>query len=178
MAVAMQTTENLAWIGLGANLGDPPATLAWALEQIGQLPGTAVAAASALYRSAPVDAQGPDFFNAVCRVRTLLEPLPLLHALLAIEQQAGRERPWRNAPRTLDLDLLCYARPTPAPAPEPADGQPLWQFEHCTSAELTLPHPRMHQRAFVLRPLADIDATLVHPQWLMDVTDQRIEKAG
>lgn len=100
---------------------------------------------SPLYRSAPVDAVGPDFYNAVAALQVTLTPLALLHALQIIEQAHCRERPYRNAPRTLDLDVLlhgdvCMATP-----------------------ELTLPHPRLHQRAFVLRPLLDLAPGLQAP---------------
>lgn len=132
----------LACIGLGANLGGGleqlRATLARAWRDIQALPGHEIVATSSLWRSAPVDATGPDYLNAVIAVLTPLAPSALLHALQAIEQAHGRTRPYRNAPRTLDLDLLCH-------------GETRMQ-----TAELTLPHPRMHQRAFVLRPLLEI----------------------
>uniref|UniRef100_UPI002DD626A8 2-amino-4-hydroxy-6- hydroxymethyldihydropteridine diphosphokinase n=1 Tax=Pseudorhodoferax sp. TaxID=1993553 RepID=UPI002DD626A8 len=92
-----------AYIGLGANLGDAPAALRAAVQALAALPGTQVLQCSALYRSAPVDATGPDYHNAVAAVRTTLAPHDLLAALQAIEAAAGRERPYRNAPRTLDL---------------------------------------------------------------------------
>ena len=91
-----------------------------------------------LYSSDPVDAQGPVFINTVVAVDTTLDPLPLLDLLQAIEQEHGRERPYRNAPRTLDLDLLLYGAQT------------------INTPRLSVPHPRMHQRAFVLRPLQDL----------------------
>jgi 2-amino-4-hydroxy-6-hydroxymethyldihydropteridine diphosphokinase len=139
----------LAWVGLGANLGGDPArlraTLVSAWRALALLPGTSVQATSSLWRSAPVEATGPDYLNAVVRLQTGLQPLPLLQALQAIEHDHGRQRPYRNAPRTLDLDLLWHeAAWTSTPA-------------------LTLPHPRMHQRAFVLRPLLEIDPGLKVP---------------
>ncbi|HRM93720.1 MAG TPA: 2-amino-4-hydroxy-6-hydroxymethyldihydropteridine diphosphokinase, partial [Alicycliphilus sp.] len=97
-----------AWIGLGANLGDARAALRSAVQAMATLPGTRLLRVSSLYRSAPVDAGGPDYLNAVAELDTTLAPLELLHALQRIEQAAGRERPYRNAPRTLDLDLLLY----------------------------------------------------------------------
>jgi 2-amino-4-hydroxy-6-hydroxymethyldihydropteridine diphosphokinase len=103
-------------------------------------------AVSRLYRSAPVDAEGPDFVNAVAELRTGLTPPELLQALQAIEQAQGRQRPHRHAPRTLDLDLLLY-------------GQRVVEVPG-----LTVPHPRLHQRAFVLRPLADLAPDLEHPR--------------
>jgi 2-amino-4-hydroxy-6-hydroxymethyldihydropteridine diphosphokinase len=147
-----------AYIGLGANLGDAPSTLRGAIRSLNALPGTEVAQSSALYRSAPVDASGPDFYNAVVVVRTAMTPHALLAALQAIESAAGRERPYRNAPRTLDLDILWI------------DGVTL------NSPELVVPHPRMHERAFVLLPLADIAPALVPPSLLVAVGDQRIER--
>src|SRR5690606_26625241 len=113
-----------------------------ALRRIAQLPGTALEGVSPFFRTRPVDAQGPDFINAVAAVRSSLAAEDLLQALLAIELQMGRERPWRNAPRLIDLDLLCMGG----------------QVHH--SETLTLPHPRMHQRAFVLEPLAALLASL------------------
>jgi 2-amino-4-hydroxy-6-hydroxymethyldihydropteridine diphosphokinase len=133
------------FVGLGANLGDAQATVRWALRALALLPGTRVVAASGLYRSAPVQASGPDFINAVAELRTGLEPWALLAALQSLEQQQGRERPFRNAPRTLDLDLLLY-------------GDRVAQ-----DASLTLPHPRLHERAFVLLPLLELAPGLVHP---------------
>jgi 2-amino-4-hydroxy-6-hydroxymethyldihydropteridine diphosphokinase len=134
-----------AWVGLGANLGDPAATLAAALADLAALPATRVEAVSSLYRSTPVDAQGPDFLNAVARLRTALAPPALLQALQRIEQAHGRQRPYPNAPRTLDLDLLLHGRTV------------------LTSPALTLPHPRLHLRRFVLDPLAEIDPALDLP---------------
>ena len=129
-----------ALIGLGANLGDGARTLRAALDALAKRPGCRVAATSALYRSAPVDAQGPDYWNAVALIRTTLTPLALLDALQEIERAHGRVRPAgvHNAPRTLDLDVLDFA------------GRRL------SHPRLALPHPRMHLRAFVLVPLADI----------------------
>ena len=151
-----------AWIGLGANLGDARAALRSAVQAMAALPGTRLLRVSSLYRSAPVDAGGPDYLNAVAELDTTLAPLELLHALQRIEQAAGRERPYRNAPRTLDLDLLLWG----------TDGH-----THIDSATLTVPHPRLHQRAFVLRPLADIAPALVPPAALHAVADQAIEAA-
>src|SRR5262245_53327379 len=110
----MNTTPpaSIAYIGLGANLGDARAALLQALRDLDALPLTRLLQASALYRSAPMDGSesgvGPDYINAVARIETSLSPLDLLAALQALEQAAGRERPYRNAPRTLDLDVLLY----------------------------------------------------------------------
>lgn len=145
-----------AYIGLGANLGDPPGALQAALTALAALPGTALVASSRIYRSAPVDAGGPDYFNAVACLATRLVAPELLVALQAIEQGAGRERPYRNAPRTLDLDLLLYGS------------------ARIDSARLTVPHPRMRERAFVLLPLAEIAPELVTAGDLARVAGQRI----
>jgi 2-amino-4-hydroxy-6-hydroxymethyldihydropteridine diphosphokinase len=133
-----------AFIGLGANLGDARATLRDALNALQALAAPGSFQASSLYGSAPVDSSGPDYLNAVARLRTALAPRALLDALQAIEQRFGRERPYRNAPRTLDLDVLLYGV-------EGDDGG-------ITLADdrLTLPHPRAAQRSFVLAPLAQL----------------------
>ena len=127
-----------AWVGLGANLGDAAAALRQAVQALAHTPGIRLLRTSSLYRSAPVDAHGPDYLNAVAEIATTLSPHDLLAALQALEHAAGRERPYRNAPRTLDLDLLLY------------DERVL------DTSSLVLPHPRMHARAFVLAPLAEI----------------------
>jgi len=129
-----------AYIGLGSNQGGPRAQIDQAFAELDGLPATRLAARSPLYRSAPVDApEQPDFVNAVAAVETELSAAQLLEALQAIESRHGRERNYRNAPRTLDLDLLLFGDTAFA------------------SPALTLPHPRMHERAFVLRPLLDLD---------------------
>jgi len=134
-----------AYVGLGSNLGDRAGEIERALGALATLPATTLVARSALYRSAPVAASGGDYLNAVARLRTTLAPIDLLHALQAIERAHGRERPFANAPRTLDLDLLLHGNAVLA------------------SDELTLPHPRLHERAFVLVPLAEIAPDLVVP---------------
>jgi 2-amino-4-hydroxy-6-hydroxymethyldihydropteridine diphosphokinase len=135
-----------AAIGLGANLGDPVAQLRAAIDAIGRLPGTRVIAVSSFYRTAPVGFTAqPDFVNAAVSVETALEPRALLDALKAIEIAAGRERSFKDAPRTLDLDVLLYDDRT---IDEPG---------------LTVPHPRMHERAFALAPLVEIDPDAVVP---------------
>ena len=154
----------LAYIGLGANLGDARATLAAALGDLERMPGVAALRASSVYRSAPVDAAGPDFFNAVAEVQTTLNATALLAGMQAIETAHGRHRPYRNAPRTLDLDLLLYGGGS------------------IDSATLTLPHPRLHQRAFVLLPLLELAPEVQHPRlgalagYLDAVRAQRIER--
>ncbi|OZI40140.1 2-amino-4-hydroxy-6-hydroxymethyldihydropteridine diphosphokinase [Bordetella genomosp. 5] len=152
----------LAYVGLGANLGDSAATLRHVAGELGATPGIETVTVSPFYRSAPVDATGPDFINAVAALHTTLAPLALLDVLQRLELAHGRERPYRNAPRTLDLDLLIYEGVT---------------LDH---PRLTLPHPRMHERAFVLRPLADLAPALILPQGALPaliagVADQAIE---
>ena len=145
-----------AFIGLGANLGDPQRALREALQGIARLPATALVRSSRVYRSEPVDAGGPDYFNAVAEVRTGLSAPELLAGLQALEQAAGRERPYRNAPRTLDLDLLLYGD------------------ARIASATLTVPHPRMRERAFVLLPLQELAPQRVDARDLAAVAGQRI----
>ena len=161
----MATAPVLAYVGLGANLGDPTATLRAAQESLAVLPQTQLRQVSSTYRTAPIDALGPDFLNAVAVLGTRLGPDEFLTELQRIEAEHGRERPYRNAPRTLDLDLLLYGDVTLA------------------SPWLTVPHPRLHERAFALVPLAEVaPADLVIPgrgalrQLLTDVTGQRIQK--
>jgi 2-amino-4-hydroxy-6-hydroxymethyldihydropteridine diphosphokinase len=136
-----------AYIGLGANLGEPEAQVRRGIEALRDLPDTRLLSASSLYRSAPVGyAHQPDFVNAVAEIETSLAPRKLLEELLAIEARFGRTRTFPNAPRTLDLDLLLYGDRIIA---EPG---------------LTVPHPRMHERAFVLAPLAEIAPNAVVPR--------------
>jgi 2-amino-4-hydroxy-6-hydroxymethyldihydropteridine diphosphokinase len=129
----------IAFIGLGANLGDAAATVREAAQALARLPGTTLLALSSLYRSSPIDAPGPDFVNAVARLSTRLSPHELLSALQALESAHGRLRPYRNAPRTLDLDLLTYDH-----------------LQH-EDAALTIPHPRAHLRRFVVEPMAELE---------------------
>ena len=147
-----------AYVALGANLGDARSAVEQAFEALARLPETQVTGRSALYRTAPHEAQGPDFFNAVARVETCLIAPDLLDALQAIEHQAGRLRPYVNAPRSLDLDLLFYGE----------------GFMH--SPRLTLPHPRWHERAFVLYPLADLWPQRVCAEDLARVAGQAVER--
>ncbi|MFT3857055.1 MAG: 2-amino-4-hydroxy-6-hydroxymethyldihydropteridine diphosphokinase [Aquabacterium sp.] len=127
-----------AFVGLGGNLGDVQAQLKAALAGLQALPGTSVAAVSSLYRTRPVDAQGPDYLNAVVALQSALGPAELLRALHRLETTQDRQRPYLNAPRTLDLDLLWYGD------------------VHRQTPFLTLPHPRMFLRAFVLVPLHEV----------------------
>jgi len=132
------------FIGLGANLGDARATLRAALAELQALADPGSFAASSLYASAPVDSSGPDYVNAVARLRTGLAPHALLDALQAIERRFGRERPYHNAPRTLDLDVLLFDA-------QDEDGGIV-----VADARLTIPHPRAARRGFVLEPLAEL----------------------
>ncbi|MBB3212849.1 2-amino-4-hydroxy-6-hydroxymethyldihydropteridine diphosphokinase [Herbaspirillum sp. Sphag1AN] len=153
----------LAYIGIGGNLGDALATVNQAIVQLGQLPQTTLQGQSQRYRSAPIDSSGDDYVNAVVAVATALSAHALLAALQAIEQQHGRQRPYHNAPRTLDLDVLLYG-------------------DHSINdATLSVPHPRMTQRAFVLLPLLEIAPAIDIPGFgpaqhaLAAVTGQTIE---
>lgn len=154
----MSRPEVTAHIALGANLGDPAQALRDALSALGAVPGVRLVCASSLYRTAPVDSSGPDYLNAVAEIATTLTAPALLDALQAIEQQAGRERPYRNAPRTLDLDLLLYGD------------------ARIDSSRLTVPHPRMHERAFVLVPLRELAPDRVSALLLQGVADQAVER--
>ena len=129
----------IAFVGLGSNLADPLVQVRQALVELESIPGTWVTACSSLYRTSPIGyLEQPDFINAVASLQTTLKPQALLAALLAIENRHGRRRAVRNAQRTLDLDLLLYGE------------------EVIDQDGLTLPHPRLHERAFVLAPLAEI----------------------
>jgi 2-amino-4-hydroxy-6-hydroxymethyldihydropteridine diphosphokinase len=163
----------VAYVALGANLGDAHSALQHALAALEKLPLTEVLACSLVYRTAALDdapfgidckqperPQSPDYLNAVAALQTRLSAPALLAALQGIETAAGRQRPYRNAPRTLDLDLLLYGS------------------ARIDSPSLTVPHPRMGQRAFVLVPLAEIAPQLVNPAQLAAVQDQRIEALG
>ncbi len=155
----------LAYVALGANLDDPQLTIKAAIVALDSIPLTKCVAASSLYRTAPVGLKNqPDFINAVVALETRLAPQALLDELFEIEQEFGRQRSVKNAPRTLDLDLLLHD-------------------EHIVDTPaLILPHPRMHQRAFVLAPLAEIAPDLVIPghgpiaPLLTACADQHIER--
>jgi 2-amino-4-hydroxy-6-hydroxymethyldihydropteridine diphosphokinase len=140
-----------AFIALGSNLADPVKQINTAIAALANIPNTQLVKKSSLYRTAPVDCSHddtdnvPDFINAVAKLATDLTPLELLEALLAIEDKAGRKRPYRNAPRVLDCDLLLY------------------EDTILNTDKLTLPHPRMHSRGFVLLPLFEIAPQLSIP---------------
>ena len=148
----------LAYVALGANLGDARQTVLWAISQFDGLADVELVARSHLYRTEPVDASGPDFINAVVAVMTRLSAHALLHQLQHLEQLAGRQRPYRHAPRTLDLDLLTFG-----------EGR-------IDSPRLSVPHPRMGERAFVLVPLAEIAPDLVGRAPLARVQGQKISR--
>ena len=157
-----------AYVALGANLGDARAALCQAVQALEGLPLTRVRQASGIYKTAPLDtdsgtvsaAPGADYLNAVVEIETGLNACALLDSLQQLELQAGRERPYRNAPRTLDLDLLLYGS------------------ARIESARLTVPHPRMMQRAFVLVPLAEIAPDQVSAVALDAVKHQAITRLG
>jgi len=161
------TTEaQAAYVGVGANLGDARLHLMQAHEALGQLPHTVLVGQSGMYRSAPIESSGPDYLNTVVLLHTRLSAHELLAHMLRIEQAHGRERPYRNAPRTLDLDLLVFGE------------------ERIHTDALTVPHPRMHLRAFVLLPLAELAPALSIPglgpvnALLGAVAGQRIDRLG
>jgi 2-amino-4-hydroxy-6-hydroxymethyldihydropteridine diphosphokinase len=160
----MKAASTRAWIGIGANLGDPIASVRAAIAALDEVGGLRVAQCSSLYRSTPVgpgmDGQ-PDYINAVVGIDTALSPAALLDALFAIELHFGRQRSVRNAARTLDLDLLLYG--------EDIVDQP----------GLQVPHPRMHQRAFVLQPLAEVAPdTLIPGQGRADALSHALPEQG
>ena len=161
----MQCMQHTAYIALGSNLDNPTATILAAIESIRKTNGIGLLAQSSLYCTAPVGlAEQPDFINAVIAVNTSLTPAELLNALLLLEVDFGRIRQERNGPRTLDLDVLLYDQET------------------VRTEALTLPHPRLHLRAFVLFPLAEIAPALNLPgrgsveAWLPAVANQRIRR--
>jgi len=145
-----------AYVGLGANLGDPVQAVLDAIARIAELPHTSVMRESSLYRTAPIESSGPHYINAVVEVSTRLMAPELLEGLQNIEAEAGRERPYRNAPRTLDLDLLLYGN------------------DRIDTTNLQVPHPRMNERAFVLVPLAEIAPHLVSAGQLAAVAGQEL----
>lgn len=155
---AHMTAHVTAYVAIGANLGNAQQAVLHAFDGLARLPGSQLTARSQIYRTAPHEAQGPDFVNAVARLDTGLMALDLLDALQALEHEAGRLRPYVNAPRTLDLDLLFYGD------------------AHMQCPRLTLPHPRWRERAFVLYPLADVWPERVTPEDLRRVSGQGVER--
>lgn len=138
-------TKVTAYIGIGSNLGDAKINVQRAILLLDKLPLTKLHSQSSLFRTAPIDADGDDYVNAVARIETQLPPQELLDALQAIEQQFRRERPYAHAPRTLDLDILLYG------------------YEIINTETLTVPHPGLPQRAFALIPLLQLDPTITIP---------------
>lgn len=158
--------QRVAYIGLGANLGSPEKALKEAVRRIASLEGVRFSGASSLYKTEPIDSSGPDYTNAVLEIQTELSPRELLTELLQIESDLGRVRPVgvHNAPRVIDLDLLAIDQ------------------EESSDPFVILPHPRMHERAFVLAPLWELVPEFNIPgkgsvsQLLRTVSDQRIQK--
>lgn len=157
-------TLHTAYIGLGANLSQPREMITTALVHLNALPQTRLLLASSFYAAAPVDADGDDYVNAVAALETGLDPQALLTALQQIEAQLGRVRSYQNAPRTIDCDLL------------------LFDQQIIANDTLQVPHPRMHQRAFVLLPLLEIAPSIALPglgpaqHYLTDLSTQRIHR--
>jgi 2-amino-4-hydroxy-6-hydroxymethyldihydropteridine diphosphokinase len=147
-----------AYVALGANLGDAAHSVRAALAALAQLPHTRLVQASSLFETAPHQAHGPVYVNAVAHVQTLMNAPDLLTALQALEQAAGRVRSYTNAPRTLDLDILFYGDAT------------------ISSGSLTVPHPRWAERAFVLWPLKELAPERVNPAMLAAVADQQVSR--
>jgi 2-amino-4-hydroxy-6-hydroxymethyldihydropteridine diphosphokinase len=148
-----------AYVGVGSNLNDPRAQVLQAFTELDGLPNTRVVRKSSLYRSAPMGhAAQPDFVNAVAQVETGLPAERLLAELQAVEARHGRERSFPNAPRTLDLDLLLFGNAV------------------LDTPSLKLPHPRMHERAFVLQPLLEIAPQLPFQHFLETCAGQKIER--
>jgi 2-amino-4-hydroxy-6-hydroxymethyldihydropteridine diphosphokinase len=161
-------TTTRAHIGMGSNLADPARQIETALAALASLPHTRLVAVSSLYRTAPVggSTRQPDYLNAVAALDTTLTPRQLLTALQAIERRHRRRRAVVNAPRSLDLDLLLYGG------------------HHHVGRELELPHPRLHIRGFVLKPLVEIAPEIVIPgrgrarKFLPRCRDQRVVRIG
>ena len=159
-----KNSSHRVFIGIGANLGDAKLTVTQAIQELGALPQTQLIAQSSLFLSTPIESSGDDYINAVIELKTVLTPTELLEELQNLEHANGRERPYHNAPRTLDLDLLLY------------DAQQI------DSATLTVPHPRMTERAFVLIPLLQIDPLIQIPgkgdahQFMSAVAGQKIRR--
>jgi len=147
-----------AYIALGANLGDPQAALLQSIDDLAQTPDITLVCRSSLYLTAPIESSGPDYVNAVVEISTVLTAPDLWAAMQRIESKAGRDRPYPNAPRTLDLDLLLYGTAS------------------IQSAALVVPHPRMGERAFVLVPLAEIAPLSSNEAMLAAVSNQAVTR--
>ncbi len=154
---------SISYIGLGANLGATHKTLNMAINDIKNIPNTRLMASSSFYSSAPIDSHGPEYTNAVIKISTNSSAEVLLTQLQKIEDKHGRVRPYKNAPRTLDLDILLFDK------------------EFISTDRLIIPHPRMHMRAFVLVPLFELEPDIILPQGskkqlLEQIKDQDIRK--
>ena len=162
--ISISNKATTAYIGIGANLGDARATVNYAIAKLGELPHTRATQVSSLFLSDPIDSSGDDYINAVLEIETQLDAHQLLDQLQALELACGRERPYRNAPRTLDLDLLLYGT------------------DVIDTERLSVPHPRMTERAFVLIPLLQLDPFIQIPnkgaahQFAPSVAHQGIQK--
>ncbi len=157
----------IAYVGIGSNLDEPQKRVERAMLELDRLAHSRVVKRSSLYRSAPVGfADQPDFINAVAQLETGVSAERLLSGLQEIESRHGRKRSFANAPRSLDLDLLMFGN------------------AELRTKDLTLPHPRMHERAFVLKPLVEISPEISIPglgpakEFLKSVESQVVEKAG
>ena len=149
----------IAYVGIGSNLDEPRRQVLEAFTELDRLPHTRLVKKSSLYRSAPMGhAAQPDFINAVAQLETGLPAERLLAELQALEARHGRERSFPNAPRTLDLDVLLYGN------------------AQIDSPALTVPHPRMHERAFVLKPLLEISPELPYKAFLETCAGQKVER--
>ena len=155
----------VAYVGLGANIGEPRAQLLAAWDALGRIPQTRAIARSGLYRSAPVGYEDqPDFLNCVAKLDTSLDPHALFSHLRQLERDFGRMRSFQDAPRTIDLDLLLYGSAA------------------IDTPDLVVPHPRMHERAFVLEPLVELDPAAMIPGrgsaagFLRTCSNQRVER--
>jgi 2-amino-4-hydroxy-6-hydroxymethyldihydropteridine diphosphokinase len=167
MNASSKSRSTIAFIALGANLDDPRRQVHSGFDALARLPRTRLLARSSLYATTPIGyADQPDFINAVAKIETRLAPRALLDALLEVERQHGRRRSIPSGPRTLDLDVLLYGA---LQVQEPG---------------LTIPHPRMHERAFVLVPLVEIEPECIIPgrgraaDWLAGCGDQNIKRIG
>jgi 2-amino-4-hydroxy-6-hydroxymethyldihydropteridine diphosphokinase len=147
-----------AFVAIGANLGDASTAVLCAINDLAALPATVLVAQSSQYQTAPIASSGPDYINAVVEISTALNAQALLLCLQQIEFEAGRDRPYPNAPRTLDLDILLYGDAT------------------VNSPTLTIPHLRMTERAFVLVPLSEIAPERVSKAQLEAVSAQAITR--
>jgi 2-amino-4-hydroxy-6-hydroxymethyldihydropteridine diphosphokinase len=166
MISAAETATKAVYIGLGSNLGDATRNVQQALVLLDKMPLTRLEVHSSLFLTAPVEASGENYVNAVARIQTSLQPEELLRELHHIEREFGRDRPYRNAPRTMDLDILLYG------------------LQQIQSDSLTVPHPRLTKRAFALIPLLQIDPFITIPgagpahAFAADVADQEIQRMG